>query len=118
MFINEAMAQVPNVAPQASAQSAFGSVFMLVIFMAIFYFFVYKPQAQQVKKQKELMDSMEKGDIVVCASGIVGKIVKMHSESIILVEISDDVVVRVEKDKIAEVIDKKHYVALPKKKEK
>ena len=40
MFINEAMAQVPNVAPQATAGSAFGSIFMLVIFIAVFYFLV------------------------------------------------------------------------------
>lgn len=116
MFINEAMAQVPNVAPQATTQSAFGSVFMLAIFLAVFYFFVYKPQADQVKKQKAVIDGMKKGDIIVCASGIVGKIVKMHSDQIILVEISDDVIVRVEKDKVAEVIDKEHFVKLPSKK--
>lgn len=113
MFINEAMAQVPNVAPQATTGSAFGSVMMLAVFLVIFYFLVYKPQAEQVKKQKEIMGGMKKGDIVVCASGIVGKIVKLHSEEIVLVEISDDVIVRVEKDKIAEIIDKKHFVKLP-----
>ena len=62
------------------------------------------------------MANMKKGDIVVCASGIVGKIVKMHSDQIVLVEISDDVVVRVEKDKVAEIIDKEHFVKLPAKK--
>jgi preprotein translocase subunit YajC len=116
MFINEAMAQVPNVAPQATAGSAFGSIFMLVIFVAVFYFLVYKPQAQEAKKHREMMANMKKGDIVVCASGIVGKIVKMHSDQIVLVEISDDVVVRVEKDKVAEIIDKEHFVKLPAKK--
>tara|TARA_Y100001960_G_scaffold327260_1_gene413254 strand:- start:2540 stop:2890 length:351 start_codon:yes stop_codon:yes gene_type:complete len=116
MFINEAMAQVPNVAPQATAGSAFGSIFMLVIFIAVFYFLVYKPQAQEAKKHREMMANMKKGDIVVCASGIVGKIVKMHSDQIVLVEISDDVVVRVEKDKVAEIIDKEHFVKLPAKK--
>jgi len=113
MFINEAMAQVPNVAPQATAGSAFGSVMMLVVFLVIFYFLVYKPQAEQVKKQKSIMEGMKKGDIVVCASGIVGKVVKLHSDQIVLVEISDDVIVRVEKDKIAEIIDKEHFVKLP-----
>ncbi|PPR08541.1 MAG: hypothetical protein CFH44_00957 [Proteobacteria bacterium] len=116
MFINEAMAQVPNVAPQATAGSAFGSIFMLVIFIAVFYFLVYKPQAQEAKKHREMMANMKKGDIVVCASGIVGKIVKMHSDQIVLVEISDDVIVRVEKDKVAEIIDKEHFVKLPTKK--
>ena len=116
MFINEAMAQVPNVAPQATAGSAFGSIFMLVIFIAVFYFLVYKPQAQEAKKHREMMANMKKGDVVVCASGIVGKIVKMHSDQIVLVEISDDVIVRVEKDKVAEIIDKEHFVKLPTKK--
>lgn len=110
MFINEAMAQVPNVTPQATIGSTFGSVGMLVFFLIVFYFLVYKPQAQQVKTHKILMANMKKGDIVVCASGIIGKIVKLHSEQIILVEISDGVTVRVEKDKIAEIIDKKFYV--------
>lgn len=116
MFINDAMAQVPNVAPQATMGSTFGSIGMMVFFLVVFYFLVYKPQAQQVKKQKEIMTGMKKGDVVVCATGLIGKIVKLHSEEVVLVEISDDVVVRVEKDKIAEIIDKKHYVALPKEK--
>lgn len=116
MFINNAMAQVPNVAPQATLGSTFGSIGMLVVFLVVFYFLVYKPQAEQVKKQKSIMENMKKGDVVVCASGIVGKIAKMHSDEIILVEISDDVIVRVEKDKIAEIIDKKHFVPLVAKK--
>jgi preprotein translocase subunit YajC len=118
MCINEAMAQVPNVAPQATVGSTFGSIGMLVVFLVVFYFLVFKPQADQVKKQKAIMEGMKKGDIVVCASGIIGKIVKLHSDQVVLVEISDDVVVRVEKDKIAEIIEKEHYVKLPAKKEK
>lgn len=112
MFINDAMAQVPNVAPQATAGSAFGSIAILVVFLLVFYFLVFKPQAEQVKKQNSIMQDMKKGDIVVCASGIIGKVVKLHSDQVILVEISDNVVVRVEKDKVAEIIDKKHYIKL------
>jgi preprotein translocase subunit YajC len=113
MFINDAIAQVSGAAPAATMGSTFGTIGMLVVFVGAFYFLVLKPQANQIKKQKEIMNGMKKGDVVVCASGIVGKIVKLHSDQIVLVEISDNVVVRVEKDRIAEIIDKEHYFKLP-----
>lgn len=110
MFISDAMASASS-APQMAGSPA-STMIMILVFILAFYFLAYKPQAQQAKKQKEIIDNVKKGDVIVCASGIIGKVKKVHSDEIVLVEISDEVVVRVERDKIAEIVDKKYYVKL------
>lgn len=113
MLISNAMAQVAeNTAPQAAQGSWMSTLLMVTAFVGLYYFMFLKPQIQTNKKHKELIDNLQKNDIVVCASGIIGKVKKVHSEQIVLVEISDNVIVRVERDKIAEVVDKKHYVKI------
>jgi len=111
MFIQNAMAETSSMLG-TTGNSPMGTILMLGAFIAIFYFMSYKPQAELAKKQKELMENMKKGDVVVCSSGIIGKIIKVYSDQIVLVEISDDVIVRVERDKIAEIVDKKHYIKI------
>ena len=111
MFIQNAMAETGSALGMGGG-SPMGSLVMMLAFGGIFYFLVYRPQAEQAKKQKELIDNLKKNDIVVCSSGIIGKITKIHSDEIVLVEISDGVIVRVERDKIAEIVEKKHYIKL------
>ncbi|MCP4354963.1 MAG: preprotein translocase subunit YajC [Proteobacteria bacterium] len=111
MFIQNAMAETGS-ALGMSGNSPVGTMLMLGAFIAIFYFMSYRPQAELAKKKKELMSNLKKNDIVVCSSGIIGKITKVHSDQIVLVEISDNVIVRMERDKIAEIVDKKYYIKL------
>ena len=58
-------------------------VFMVAIF-AVFYFFLIRPQAKKQKDQTKFVDQMEKGDEVITASGIVGKINKIDGNFVTL----------------------------------
>lgn len=63
------------------------SMFLLVGLMLLFmYFFVIRPSKNEEKKRKEMLDSLAKGDQVITASGIHGKIVefKDNNESVVL----------------------------------
>jgi preprotein translocase subunit YajC len=83
----------------------------LLIFVAIFatfYFFMIRPQVKKQKEQQKFQDAVEKGDEVVTASGIIGKIQKIEDQ-IIHLAIDSKTVIRVTKSSISkEMTDSLH----------
>jgi preprotein translocase subunit YajC len=73
-----------------------GFILMMVAMIAIFYFFMIRPQQKRQKELQKARDAMRPGDKVVLAGGIHGRI-KEIDETTALVEISDGVRVRVDK---------------------
>ena len=73
--------------------------------IAIFYFLLWRPQSQRQKQLRQLIDNLRRGDIVVTSGGILGKVVKAAGadETEILVEIADNVQVRVVKSTLTDV---------------
>jgi preprotein translocase subunit YajC len=73
--------------------------------IAIFYFLLWRPQSQRQKALRGMIDSLRRGDTVVTAGGILGKVVKAAGaeDTEILVEIADNVQVRVVKGTITDV---------------
>ena len=73
--------------------------------IAIFYFLLWRPQSQRQKQLRGMVDNLRRGDTVVTAGGILGKVVKAAGadDTEILVEIADDVQVRVVKSTITDV---------------
>jgi preprotein translocase subunit YajC len=63
----------------------------------VMYFFMIRPQSKRQKEQAAFTEAMEKGDRVVTAAGIHGKIIAF-SGSVITLEISRGVNIKVEKD--------------------
>lgn len=78
----------------------------LVAVFAIFYFLVMRPQQQRAKQHKEMLENLRRGDTVVTAGGIVGKVSKVRDDGEVVVEISDGVQVRVVKGTLTEVRSK------------
>ena len=103
-------------APSALAQEAAGggglmqSLIMFVPLILIFYFLLIRPQNQRQKKHREMIDAVKKGDTVVTAGGLVGKVTKV-AETEVTVEIADGVRVRSLKGMLADVRDKNAPVA-------
>jgi preprotein translocase subunit YajC len=73
--------------------------------IAIFYFLLWRPQQQRAKELRQMVDNLHRGDTVITSGGIVGKIVKAAAadEAEILVEIADNVQVRVLKSSLTDV---------------
>lgn len=87
-------------------QELLGSPFpMLIAVAAIFYFLVWRPQAQQQKKLRAAVDGIRRGDTVVLNSGIIGKITKAPAkeDTEIALEIADGVTVKVLRAAVGEV---------------
>lgn len=86
-------------APQggdAGGGSGMMSIFMIVALIAIFYFFMIRPQSKKQKEIKQFRDSMQKGDKVTTAGGIHGKI-KEIKEKVIVLQVDDNVKITVDK---------------------
>ncbi|HEX3429246.1 MAG TPA: preprotein translocase subunit YajC [Rhizomicrobium sp.] len=75
----------------------------MVAIMAIFYFFTIRPQQQRAKELRLAVDNVRRGDIVVTAGGIVGKVARIKDDGEVMVEIADNVQVRVMKNTLTEV---------------
>ncbi len=99
MFISPAFAQVPG---------GGGSDFMLqlvpiLLMFVIFYFLLFRPQQQRAKQHREMVANIRRGDTVVTAGGIIGKVTKVKDDNEIEVEIADQTRIRVIKATVAEV---------------
>jgi preprotein translocase subunit YajC len=74
--------------------------FALII--VVFYFLLIRPQQQRVKKHREMVDSLRRGDEVVTSGGFIGKVTKI-TDAEATVEIAEGVRVKVIKQTISEV---------------
>ncbi len=83
--------------------------------IAIFYFLLWRPQSQRQKALRNMIDNLRRGDTVVTSGGILGKIVKATNaeDPEVLVEIADNVQVRVLKATLSDVRAKGQVVEKP-----
>lgn len=103
MFITQAFAQ----GAAAPGATGFGSglemLFLFAPLMVVWYFFLIRPQRQQMKKREETLSAIRRGDQVVLGGGIVGKVAKVVDDKELEVEIAEGVKVRVMRTYVAEV---------------
>ena len=78
----------------------------LILLFGIFYFFIIRPQQQRMKAHQAMVAAVKRGDTVVTAGGLIGKVSKVKDDGEIMVEIADNVQVRVLKSTLTEVRSK------------
>lgn len=86
-------------------QSAITSMIPLVIMFAIFYFLLIRPQQKKAKEHKALLESLKKGDQVITAGGMHGKITAVD-ETVVTIEVANNVNIKFNKGHVAAVVDK------------
>ena len=65
-------------------QSSVANILLLVVFIAMIYFMMIRPQKKKEKADKEMRDSLCVGDEVITIGGIVGKVEKINEKSVII----------------------------------
>ena len=75
------------------------NLLMIVALIAIFYFFMIRPQQKKQKQINKFREGLSKGDKVITAGGIHG-IIKDVKEKSFVIEISHDVNITVDKGSI------------------
>ena len=88
---------------QAADGAPFGggmmNILMIVMIIAIFYFFMIAPQQKKQKKINAFRDSLKKGDKVMTAGGIYGRIREVKDDYVML-EIDNNVTIKIDKNSI------------------
>ena len=100
-----AMAPPPGGATAGGSQSALLNIVPLIFMFAIFYFLLIRPQQKKAKEHKALLESIKKGDQVVTAGGMHGKVTAID-DAIVTLEIATGVNVKFNKGHISSVVKK------------
>ncbi|MCY4629383.1 MAG: preprotein translocase subunit YajC [bacterium] len=79
----------------------FGSFLPLIIIMALLWLVLLRPQQRRAKNRREMLTKLEVGDEVLMSSGVYGRIASFDEQTV-LVDIADNVRVKVTRDSIAE----------------
>ena len=103
MFVTEAFAQTGGPAGGADILIQF---LPFVLIFAIMYFLIIRPQRQKAQKHRDMIANLRRGDTVVTAGGLIGKVNKVVDDSEVLLEVAEGVRVRVSRAAIADVRSK------------
>jgi preprotein translocase subunit YajC len=102
MFVTPAYAQAAG----AGGVGALGSFLPLILIFAIMYFLLIRPQQKKMKQHQAMVAGLRRGDQVVTAGGVIGKVTKVKEAGEIEIEIAKDVKVRVIQSTISQVLNK------------
>jgi preprotein translocase subunit YajC len=85
---------------------SFGQFIPLILIFAIMYFLLIRPQQKKLKQHQAMVASLRRGDQVVTAGGLIGKVSKIKDDAEVEVELADGVKVRVVRSTIGQVLNK------------
>ena len=108
MLISSAYAQASGAASQSDTLLTF--LPMIAIFV-VFYFLLIRPQQKKKKEARAMLDALEKGNEVVTAGGILGRIVKIDDQYV-TVEVAPNTQMVVQRGAISQLLPKGTIKAL------
>ena len=88
-----------------STGSAFTPLIFLFTFAILLYFMSIRPQQKRAKELQNMMNSLEKGDEVIAASGILGKVKEIKGDYV-AIEVSDNITFKLQKNAISNTLPK------------
>lgn len=100
MFISNAYAQTAG-----GAEASLMSFLPIILMFVVLYFLMIRPQMKRQKEQKAMIDALAKGDEVITAGGLLGKVTKV-TDAYITLEIADGTEVAVQKVAVATLLPK------------
>ena len=101
MIISPAYAQ----AASGGAESSLVSLLPLVLMFVVLYFIMIRPQMKKQKEHKAMVEALAKGDEVVIAGGVLGRVAKM-GDSYLHVEVAGGVELQVQRASVILVLPK------------
>ena len=91
MIISNAYAQAA-----AGGDSGFMGLLPIVLMFVLLYFLMIRPQMKRAKEQKAMIEALQKGDEVVTAGGVVGRISEM-GDAYLTLEIAPNTAITVQR---------------------
>jgi preprotein translocase subunit YajC len=106
VFISSAFAQTaPAAAASGGMESSLMSMLPLVLMFVVLYFVMIRPQMKKQKEHRSMIDALAKGDEIVTAGGIIGKVTKL-CDSYVSVELTQGVEVQLQRSAVVQVLPK------------
>jgi preprotein translocase subunit YajC len=99
MFITPAFAQTGT----PGTGDFIGMILPLVMIMVVFWFLLIRPQQKRQKEHQEMIGKVTRGDTIVTSGGLIGRVSKVVDERELLVEVGENMKLRVLRSAIAEV---------------
>jgi preprotein translocase subunit YajC len=87
------------------------TILPMVLVLVVFYFMMIMPQQRKAKEHRNMLAALRRGDRVVTGGGIVGTVAKVVNDDEVMVDIADNVRVRVLRSTITSVLAKTEPVA-------
>ena len=103
LFIGTAAAQ--DAAPSVGLGGGLGGLLLPVMLIVVFYFLLIRPQQKKAKEHRTMLGALQKGDEVVTAGGMIGRVTKL-SDQYATVEIAPGVETPVQRSAIAQLLPK------------
>ncbi len=101
-----AMAQNPAAAAGGGAGGGLEAIkgfFPLILMFVIFYFLLIRPQQKKAKEHKNMLDNLKRGDEIVTAGGLMGKITAITDRAV-TIEVADKVRVKILRSQVMTVL--------------
>ena len=102
MIISSAYAQA---AAPAGGDPGFIGLLPIVLMFVLLYFLMIRPQMKRAKETKAMIEALQKGDEVITAGGVVGRITKL-SDAYISLEIAPNTEINVQKGAVQTLLPK------------
>lgn len=87
----------------AGGSSPVSTIIMMVLIVVVFYFFFIRPQSKKNKDLKKFRESLKKGDKIITAGGVHGKILEV-GETTVIIETEGQGRLKLEKMSVASII--------------
>lgn len=101
LFISNAHAE----GAAATSGGGFLEFLPLIALLAVFYFLILRPQQKRTKEHKAMLEALQKGDEIITAGGVLGRVEKV-GEEYVAVTVADGMVVQYQKFAIQTVLPK------------
>ena len=79
-------------------------IFLIAMFV-LMYFLLNRPQQKRAKELQDMMNNLEKGDEVIAASGILGKVKEIKGDYV-AIEVSENITFKLQKNAISNTLPK------------
>ncbi|MDE6282497.1 MAG: preprotein translocase subunit YajC [Muribaculaceae bacterium] len=90
---------INNLVLLQAAGADYSGIIMIVALILVFYFMMIRPQQKKQKEIRKFRESLKKGDNIITAGGIYGKIKEIKDDSF-LISVSDNTVLRIDKGSV------------------
>jgi preprotein translocase subunit YajC len=110
-FIELAVAPAFAQTASPSGGDLMTSLLPMIAIFVVFYFLLIRPQQKKAKEHKALLEALQKGDEIITAGGIVGKVARL-TDQYVAIEVASGVEMSVQRAAVTQLLPKGTIKAL------